>query len=227
VTNAWSLFTGVAAAAGREEQVLKALKRVWTSIGTATTDIPFTQESRELAGRIADITPGQFENGAIYTHGHAFLLYALAEMGRGDELYSELKLSLPGNTFPDIATGPPHQQSNFAVGPSHPSFGTNLYSNFTGSANWYLKTVDRMIGVLADFDGLRVDPTAPRAWREYRLRKQYRGRDFHFHFHHESGRSMVRSVAVNGESLEPVDGEWRVPLAGSTEGRPVHVDVWM
>ena len=227
VTNAWSLFTGVAAAAGREEQVLRALKRVWTPIGTATTDVPFTQKSRELAGRIADITPGQFENGAIYTHGHAFLLYALAEMGRGDELYSELKLSLPGNTFPDIATGPPHQQSNFAVGPSHPNFGTNLYSNFTGSANWYLKTVDRMIGVLADFDGLLINPTAPRAWREYRLRKKYRGVDFHFHFHHESGRSEVRAVAVNGESLGPAEGEWKVPLDGLAEGRPAHVDVWM
>ena len=227
VTNAWSLFTGVAAAAGREEQVLKALKRLWTPIGTATTDIPFTQKSRELAGRIADITPGQFENGAVYTHAHAFLLYALAALGRGDELYSELKLSLPENTFPDIATGPPHQQSNFAVGPSHPNFGTNLYSNFTGSANWYLKTIDRMAGVLADFDGLRISPTAPAAWKQYRLRKEYRGREFHFHFRHESGRSTVRAVAVNGESLTPTNGEFKVLLADLSSTGPIYVDVWM
>ena len=227
VTNTWTLFTGVAAAAGREEQVLKALKRVWTPIGLATVDIPYTMKSRELAGRIADMVPGQFENGAVYTHGHSFMLYALAALGRGDELYSELKLSLPDNTFPDIATGAPHQQSNFAVGPSHPNFGMNLYSNFTGSANWYLKTMDRMVGVLPDFDGLRIVPAAPAAWKEYRLRKQFRGREFHFHFRHESGRSAVWAVMVNGESLAPANGEFKVPLSAVSGSGPVHVDVWM
>ncbi len=116
------------------------------------------------------MVPGQFENGAVYTHGHSFLLYGLVETGRGDQAYEELKLSLPGNTFPDIATGAPHQQSNYAVGPAHPNFGQNLYSNFTGSTAWYLKTLDRMIGVLPSFEGLRINPAAPAAWKEYRGR---------------------------------------------------------
>jgi len=227
VTNTWTLFTGVAAAAGREEQVLGALKRVWTPIGLATVDIPYTMKSRELAGRIADMVPGQFENGAVYTHGHSFLLYALACMGRGDELYAELKSSLPGNTFPDIATGPPHQQSNFAVGPSHPNHGMNLYSNFTGSANWYLKAMDRMIGVLPQFDGLLLKPTAPSAWKHYRLRKHFRGVNFQFDFHHPSGRSQVSSVTVDGRPLAPMEGEFKIPLAGLAPGSTVNVEVVM
>jgi cellobiose phosphorylase len=226
VTNTWTLFTGIAAAAGREEQVLRALlTRVWTPIGLATVDIPYTLKSRELAGRIADMVPGQFENGAVYTHGHSFLLYALAVMGRGDDLYQQLKLSLPGNTFPDIATGPPHQQSNFAVGPSHPNHGMNLYSNFTGSANWYLKTIDRMIGVLPELDGLRIKPTAPSAWREYELRKQFRGRDLHCRFHHTSGRSQVSSVSVDGQPIAPENEEFRIPLAALPLGRAIQVEV--
>jgi len=223
--NAWSLFTGVAAAAGREATVLKGLKRLWTPLGMAANDIPYTQKSRHLAGRIADITPGQFENGAIYTHGHSFYLYALACTGRRNEAYSELKLSLPGNTFPDIATGPPHQQSNFTVGPSHPDFGTNLYTNFSGSTAWYLKTIDRMIGVLADFDGLRICPAAPSAWKEYELRKQFRGVEYHFRFHHRSGKSKVKSVTVGGKALAPAKGEWKIPLPRRRAGRPVMVEV--
>jgi cellobiose phosphorylase len=223
--NAWALFTGVAAAAGRETQVLRAMKRLWTPVGMASLDIPYTQRSREVAGRIADITPGQFENGAVYTHGHSFFLYGLTETGRGDEAYAEMKLSLPGNTFPDIATGPPHQQSNFAVGPSHPNFGTNLYTNFTGSTAWYLKTIDRMVGVLADFDGLRIAPAAPAAWKEYRLRKQFRGVDYHFTFRHTSGKSRVHSVTVNGKALAPVKGEYKIPLPARRPGRPVAVEV--
>jgi len=225
VTNAWTLFTGVAAAAGREEQVLRAMKRLWTPLGVTTVDRPYTQKSRDLAGRIADIMPGQFENGAVYTHGHAFYLYALAALGRADEAYSELKLSLPDNTFPDIATGPPHQQSNFAVGPSHPDFGMNLYSNSTGSANWYLRMIERMIGVRAEFDGLRIRPAAPAAWQQYRARKRFRGLDFRFDFDRVGGRSQVESVTVHGKPLAPVNGAYRIPLMGLRAGRPIEVHV--
>ena len=225
--NTWALFTGVAAAAGREEQVLKALQRLWSPIGTILTTPPYTQKSRELAGRIADILPGQFENGAIYTHPHSFFLYGLVTTGRADQAYREMKLSLPGNTFPDIATGAPHQQSNFAVGPSHPNFGTNLYSNFSGSTAWYLRAIDRMLGVIADFDGLRIAPAAPTAWKEYRLRKQFRGLEFDFTFHHTTGKSRVRSVTVNGRPLAPGDGEYKLLLTGLKPGRKVVVDVVM
>ena len=223
--NAWMLFTGIAAAAGREEKLLKAFERLWTPIGTASLDLPYTLKSRELAGRIADIASGQFENGAVYTHGHSFFIYGLAVTGRADQAYREMKLSLPDSTFPDIATGPPNQQSNFAVGPSHPHFGVNPYSNFTGSTAWYLKTIDKMIGVLADFDGLRIAPAAPAAWKEYRLRKRFRGVDYHFTFRHTSGNSRVHSVTVNGKALAPVKGEYTIPLPARKPGRPVAVEV--
>lgn len=223
--NAWALFTGVARAAGREELLLEGMKPLWTPIGMASLDIPYTHRSRDLAGRIADITPGQFENGAVYTHAHAFYVYGLACTGRADAAYREMKRSMPGNTFPDIATGPPHQQSNFAVGPSHPNFGTNLYSNFTGSTAWYLRTIDRMIGVLPDFDGLRLAPAAPAAWREYALRKRFRGAEFQFRFRHASGHSRVESVTVDGAPITPTDGKFKIPISGAPKDRPVRVDV--
>jgi cellobiose phosphorylase len=223
--NAWMLFTGIAAAAGREEKLLKAFERLWTPIGTASLDLPYTLKSRKLAGRIADMAGGQFENGAVYTHGHSFFIYGLAVTRCADQACREIKLSLPDNTFPDIATGPPHQQSNFAVGPSHPHFGVNPYSNFTGSTAWYLKTLDKMIGVLADFDGLRIAPSAPAAWKEYRLRKRFRGVEYHLHFHHQSGRSEVKSVTVNAKPLAPVGGEYKIPLPKRRPARPVQVEV--
>ncbi len=225
--NVWALLSGVAAAAGREEQLLKTLKKLSTPLGLALLDPPYTHKSRGEAGRIADIAPGQFENGSIYTHIHAFYSYALACTGRGSQAYRELKQAFPGNTFPDLATGPPHQQSNFAVGPSHPNFGINLYSNFTGSTAWYLRAIDRMVGVLADFDGLRVAPAAPEQWEEYELRKHFRGAEYRFRFRHESGRSEVRAVAVDGKSLEPVQGEFKLALPRPRRRKPIEVEVVM
>ncbi len=225
--NAWALLSGVAKAAGREEQLLEGMKRLATPFGVALVDIPYTQQSREMAGRIADVTPGQFENGAIYTHGQSFYVYGLVCSGRGLEAYQGLKQSLPDNTFPDIATGPPHQQSNFAVGPSHPNFGMNLYSNFTGATAWYLRTIEQMVGVTADFDGLQIAPVAPAEWREYELRKRFRGVDYHFRFRHESGSSKVSLVTVDGKTLEPIAGEYRIPLPKRKTMKPVSVEVVM
>jgi cellobionic acid phosphorylase len=203
------------------------MRRLATPIGLALIDKPYTQRSRELAGRIADVTPGQFENGAVYTHAHAFYVYGLVSSGRAGEAYQQMKLALPGNTFPDIATGPPHQQSNFAVGPSHPSFGMNFYSNFTGATAWYLRTIERMAGVLADFDGLRIAPAAPPEWREYEVRKHFRRVHYHFRFHHRSKRNEVKSVMVDGRPLRPADGEFAIGLPKRRLARPVQVEVVM
>jgi cellobionic acid phosphorylase len=225
--NAWALLSGTAAAAEREEALLEGMKRLATPVGVALVDTPYTQKSRELAGRIADVTPGQFENGAIYTHAHAFYVYGLVCSGRSEEAYRQMKLALPGNTFPDIATGPPHQQSNFAVGPSHPNFGMNLYSNFTGATAWYLRTISRMVGVMADFNGLQIAPAAPPEWREYEVRKRFRGVDYHCRFHRRGGRKTGMEVTVDGRPLEADGGEFVIPLPKRRPTRPVQVEVVM
>ena len=79
--------------------------------------------------------------------------------------------------------------------------------------------------MLADFDGLRLAPMAPAAWKEYRVRKQFRGRNFDFTFHHQSGNSQITSVTLNGAPMEPTDGEYKLPLAGLKPGETVTVEV--
>jgi cellobiose phosphorylase len=103
----------------------------------------------------------------------------------------------------------------------------NLYSNFTGATAWYLRTIERMAGVLADFDGLRIAPAAPPEWREYEVRKHFRGIHYHFRFHHKSKRNAVTSVVVDGRPLKPVDGEFAIPLPKRKPAHAVQVEVVM
>jgi len=173
--NTWALFTGVAAAAGREEQVWDSIERLATPLGHMLLKPPYTRASRPLVGRIADQLPGMFENGSIYTHGESFYLYALVCAGRTDRWVEELPKTLPSALVPDISTCPPHQQSNFAVGPDHVACGTQLFSNFTGSLAWYRRSIERVVGLLPDFDGLRIDPRPPSHWESYRVTRAFRG----------------------------------------------------
>jgi cellobiose phosphorylase len=126
-------------------------------------------------GRIADVMPGMFENGSVYTHGEAFCLFAMVSAGRSDRWIEQVYKTLPSNLVPDISTGPPHQLSNFSVGPDHVSWGANLFSNFTGSTGWFRRTIEKVVGVLPEFDGLRIAPRPPNSWDHYRVKRTFRG----------------------------------------------------
>lgn len=216
--NTWALFTGIAAAAGREEQVYKSLEQLATPFGHVLIAPSYTNASRADVGRIADQKPGMFENGSIYTHGESFYLYALIAAGRADQCYRELMQTIPSAMIQDLATGPRQQQSNFTVGPDHPNFGAQLFSNFTGSISWYRRVIERMLGVMADFDSLRINPRPPSAWNEYEVRKIWRGRDVRVRFH-KSKDPGIR-IELNGQQYAD-----RVPLAALATTGVNQIDV--
>ncbi|MCE5272758.1 hypothetical protein LLH00_15865 [bacterium] len=211
--NTWSLFNGVAEAAGRLDTVLKSISALDTPLGHLLLFPSYTEKSRGM-GRICDMVPGQFENGSIYTHGQSFLVYALCELGQGDRALEELKKALPEANLPDIATGPPHQISNFTVGIEHEHFGRNLYSNFSGAMAWLRKSLDRMFGLLPQFDSLVVDPVAPSAWKEFRVLKQFRGCSVEARFRNPRGVCRgVKAAALDGKPLSVSDGKVSIPAA--------------
>jgi len=214
--NTWALFTGVAEAAGRADEVWNAVSSLDTPVGHRLLSPSYTTKSREGVGRIADQLPGMFENGSIYTHGESFFLYALAACGRSDECYAALKRSLPSSLVPDIATGPRHQQSNFTVGPDHPNFGAQLFSNSTGSISWYRRVVESLVGVRATFDGLAIDPHPPAGWDAYEVKRRFRGRDV---------RVLVKRGEVASVSMRGVEYHGTVPVSDLRAGEENLIEV--
>ncbi len=218
--NAWAIFTGVAAHAGREEAVWAALKALETPFGHLLLAPSYTAASRREVGRIADIMPGMFENGSIYLHGEAFFLYALAARGRPDECLAGLLRVLPSSMFQDVATGPRHQQSNFTVGPDHPAFGAQLFSNFTGSLSWFRRVVVELLGVKAGFDALSITAAAPASWPGYEIVKIWRGRRVHVRFTRAKKTSGRPSLLLNGQPHGP-----QIPLADLDPAQTNRIDV--
>ncbi len=223
--NSWSLFSGVAAAAGRETQVLEAIESLNTRLGYLLLAPGYTPRSKSV-GRIADISTGQFENGSIYTHGQSFVIYALACLGKGDQAFEAFKAILPDNTLPDISTGPLHQISNYTVGIEHEHFGRNLYSNFSGALSWLRKSAERILGLLPDFDRLVIDPCIPSGWPQYRVRKVWRGRTVAMHVRNPGSRCRgVAEAVIDGEQLPVVDGKSWVELAKMPVNGEVNIEV--
>jgi len=144
----------------------------------------------------------------------------MLKMRRGGEAYRAIKATLPSTTVPDISTAPLHQQTNFAVGKSHPNFGQHLYTNFTGSLAWYRRCIEWMTGVIPDFDALVIDPCVPAEWDEFRVHRRWRDGEFRVTVRNPDGvEHGVREVRVDGQ---PLDGVRIPPMDG-----PHDVDVLM
>lgn len=227
VANAWAFFTGVAKEANREKHLMKVMKRLDDPLGHHVVDIPYTQKNRDLVGRICDKAPGLSENGSIYTHGHAFYVYGLISMGLGDMAFDELKKMLPQNSFPDITTGSPHQQSNFTTGKFHPEYGKNYFNNFSGSCPWFLKCWDAMFGVLADFDGVEIKPCAPKKWKSFRYRKIHLGIRYIVEYENKSGDAKVKKVTANGINIKAVSGKFKLYASDYKKNSTIKVIVEM
>jgi cellobiose phosphorylase len=208
--NTWALMSGVAAAAGRVGSVVRSLEKLDTPIGHLLLDPPYTARSKHV-GRIADMAPGMFENGAVYTHGQSFFIAAMLKAGLGQKAYRAFKATMPSASVPDITTAPLHQQTNFAVGKAHPHFGQHLYTNFTGSLAWYRRTLEWMLGVVPDYDALTIAPCVP-CWTEYRLVRRWRGGEFHITVKNPDGvETGVKEIRVDGR---PVEGHRIPPMKG-------------
>lgn len=203
--NSWALLAGVASSGGpeREEAVLASLNKLNTPLGYKLLMPSYSAKCRYV-GRIADMLPGLFENGALYTHGQSFVAAAMLALGRGDDAWETMKVTMPSRTLPQISTLAPHQQSNFTVGVDNEDYGKNYYSNFTGSLNWYRKNMIRMFGVMADFDGLRIDPCVPSWLKSFEVNKVFRGCTYRVKVDNSAGVcDGVKSITMNGR---PVSG---------------------
>jgi cellobiose phosphorylase len=196
--------------------VRDAIEQLATPFGHMLLAPPYAPASRPLVGRIADQLPGMFENGSIYTHGESFYLYALVCAGRTDRWYEEIARTLPSNLIPDLSTAPPHQQSNFFVGPAHAAYGTNLFSNFTGSLAWYRRGIERVVGLVPEFDGLCIDPRPPRGWGRYRVMRTFRGSRFLVDF--APGDKL--GVELDGRPCHAL-----IPAGALTPGAPHRIEV--
>ena len=89
-------------------------------------------------------------------------------MNDGDRAFDTLSRILPTNPDNDyVYSGvEPYAMSNMYLGPECASrHGEAPLSWITGTCGWLFRgVVEFIIGIKADFDGLRIEPNLPQAW---------------------------------------------------------------
>ena len=165
-------------------------------------------------GEISTYPGGYKENAGIFTHNNAWIICAAAYAGAGDQAfkyYSEIAPAFTEETS-DIHKTEPYvygqmiggKDAGSDIGKPGNHFGQGKNSWLTGTAAWNMVAISQYIlGISADFDGLKIDPSIPAAWDGMTATRQFRGATYDIKVsnpdHINKG---VKSVLVDGNAIE-------------------------
>ena len=205
------------------KKTLKAIdERLNTKHGLVLNNPAFTKYYIQY-GEISTYPGGYKENAGIFTHNNAWIICAAAYAGEGDQAfkyYSEIAPAFTEETS-DIHKTEPYvygqmiggKDAGSDIGKPGNHFGQGKNSWLTGTAAWNMVAISQYIlGISADFDGLKIDPSIPAAWDGLNATRQFRGATYDIKVtnpdHVNKG---IKSVTVDGAAIDgnvlPVFGD--------------------
>jgi cellobiose phosphorylase len=218
----WALIADLGRGRRQQSAVRSAKRYLDTGYGMVLSYPAFTGLKPRI-GQITAQTPGFYENASVYVHGNCFWIYGLAKAGFADDAFRAFKAVLPDTPNKPNADTEPFVIPNFYIGPNVARRKQrNLYLSGwrTGSAAWvYMTGLEELLGVRAEYDGLRLDPHLPTAWKQARVRRPFRGDIYEVRIRRDGRGSRVRQVLLDGK---PIRGTMIKPVG---DGRTHRVDV--
>ena len=204
-SNTWAVISG---AATREEG-LSAMDSVneylFTEYGLMLNAPCYTKPDDGI-GFVTRVYPGLKENGAIFSHPNPWAWVAEAKLGRGSramKYYNALCPALQNDRI-EVRQAEPYSYCQFVVGRDHSAFGRARHPFMTGSAGWsYYAATQYLLGVQQDFDCMHIDPCIPADWREYTVKRKWRGCTYIIHVSNPQGvEKGVSRITVDGRDVE-------------------------
>lgn len=211
----WAVIAGIVA--GEEAKKLMDLveEKLSCKYGYVQQTPSYTHGSDRI-GRVSYFQPGCYENGSVYNHGVAFKVIADCEIGEGNRALQTIQKIMPENSQNSYEHSgmEPYAISNMYLGPECTSRrGEAPLSWITGAAGWLFRgIVENIIGVYADYNGLRVKPTLPDEWHCVQLSRHYRNCIYDFTI--ENNGQGEYSLLVDGNKIDgnqiPVFADQRI-----------------
>jgi cellobiose phosphorylase len=187
---------------------------------------PSYTKGSDRIGRITYLEPGCYENGSVYNHGVTFKIAADCKIGRGNTAFESIKRMTASNPDNPVSKSgvEPYVVTNMYLGPNNKErAGESVMSWITGSAGWLFRCiVEFVIGIQAEYEGLRVSPCLPSHWRNIQITREFRGTVYEININNRDGleRGKVQ-LCLDGKALE---GNL-IPCCSSSEIHKVEVRV--
>jgi cellobiose phosphorylase len=195
----WAIFSGICDDEERIKKIYRAISTYLdTPYGPELLAPAYTQYGKKWGLKSR---PGTFANGAVYLHAASFKAVADCAAGNYEGAYDLLCRILPGHGDNCDArrTSEPYTVGNVYYGHNHRCQGMNLYTWFTATPSWLIHCgFDYLLGVSADYDGIRIEPHNIADWDEYTVKRFVQGTDYNVKFK----KGKEKGIFVDGKKID-------------------------
>jgi cellobiose phosphorylase len=219
------VMAGLGVDDGRAEKALNSVETHLATLHGIVLQQPAFSKYYLHLGEISSYPPGYKENAGIFCHTNPWIMIAETRLGRGDRAFDYYTRINPSarEGLGELHQCEPYVYSQMIAGKDAPTHGEAKNSWLTGTAAWnYVAITQWILGLRAEYDGLRVDPCIPSAWEGFEATRAFRGRVMRIVVHNpERVCKGVVKMTVDGK---PIEGNL-VPLdlaAGEHQ-----IEVWL
>lgn len=176
-----------------------------TEFGVMLQQPAFTQYNKGL-GEISSYPPGYKENAGIFCHNNPWIVISEAMLGRGEYAFEYFKKISPAylQDVQDLHKTEPYVYSQMIAGKDagHPGEAKNSW--LTGTAAWSFYAASQyIVGVKADYHGLRIAPCIRPEWPTIKLHRQFREAEYDIEIRNPHGLSQGRiELNIDGKFVE-------------------------
>lgn len=200
------VMSGIGKETGDDIKTMDSVKKYLdTQYGLVLNNPAFTRYIVEY-GEISTYPGGYKENAGIFCHNNAWIMCAEAVLGRGDlafEYYSKIAPAYLED-ISDLHRTEPYVYAQMVAGKDAKRHGEAKNSWLTGTAAWNFVAVSQFIlGIIPDFDGLKIDPSIPKAWDGYTVSRYYRGATYNIKIENPDHVSKgIKLLTVDGKVVD-------------------------
>jgi cyclic beta-1,2-glucan synthetase len=222
----WSILTNGAP----KERKFKAIQSVDENLVQRDDRLiqlftPPFDETEKDPGYIKGYPPGIRENGGQYTHAAIWAVWALTDLGMGDQAYEQLRLLNPVTHSLNLDDANRYVVEPYVVAAdiySRPPYvGRGGWTWYTGSSGWlYRLGTEAILGFRILGNKFTIDPCIPHSWDGFKMIYKKNGSVFNIDVknpdHVEKG---VVEIRLDGEELD----DHQIPLLNDASTHQVTV----
>lgn len=200
------VMAGIGVEDGKALRALESVRDILECEHGIVIQQPAYQTYHSNLGECSSYPPGYKENAGIFCHNNPWIMIAETVLGRGDRAFELYKKICPAfrEEISDLHRMEPYVYSQMIAGKDAGRMGEAKNSWLTGTAAWNFVAISQAIlGIKPEYDGLRVEPCIPSAWKDYKITRVFRGATYEISIRNPDGvQKGVRSVTVDGEAIE-------------------------
>ena len=205
-SQAWCVLGGAGAENGRARRALESVEeRLATPDGIVLQQPAYSRYRPEL-GEITSYPPGYKENAGIFCHTNPWITLAWCRLGEAERALATYLAICPSTRERRIETYrcEPYVYAQMIAGPDAATPGEAKNSWLTGAAAWtFVSGTQGLLGIVPDYDGLRIEPCIPPEWKSFRVSRRFRGTVYEIEVENPDGVGRgVRSLRVDGAEIE-------------------------